>query len=66
MGKARVGLYEVKAEGLTRTHRWCPKCGPGIFLAEHSDRRSCGRCGYSESKGASKPRPGRTPTPAPS
>ena len=51
MGKARVGLYAVKGETLTRTHKSCPKCGPGIFLAEHGDRRSCGRCGYSESKG---------------
>lgn len=50
MGKARTGLYAVKADALTRTHKACPKCGPGIFLAEHANRRSCGRCGYSESK----------------
>ena len=50
MAKARVGLYEVKGDALSRTHKSCPKCGAGIFLAEHSDRRSCGRCGYSESK----------------
>jgi len=24
----------------------CPKCGPGIFLAEHKDRKTCGKCGY--------------------
>jgi ubiquitin-small subunit ribosomal protein S27Ae len=30
--------------------RACPKCGPGISLAEHKDRRSCGKCGYSEKK----------------
>lgn len=28
----------------------CPKCGPGFRLAEHKDRRSCGRCGYFERK----------------
>jgi len=50
MAKARVGLYTVKGEELSRTHKSCPKCGPGVFLAEHGDRRSCGRCGYSESK----------------
>jgi small subunit ribosomal protein S27Ae len=50
MAKARVGLYNVKGETLERTHRACPKCGPGTFLAEHKNRRSCGRCGYSESK----------------
>jgi ubiquitin-small subunit ribosomal protein S27Ae len=52
VAKARVGLYEVKGETLGRTHKACPKCGPGTFLAEHADRRSCGRCGYSESKAA--------------
>jgi ubiquitin-small subunit ribosomal protein S27Ae len=57
VAKARVGLYDVKGDALTRTHRACPKCGPGIFLAEHADRRSCGRCGYSESKSAPTPAP---------
>ncbi len=52
MSKARVGLYEVQGEVLTRTHKSCPKCGAGVFLAEHDNRRSCGRCGYSESKTA--------------
>lgn len=28
----------------------CPKCGVGVRLAEHKDRRSCGRCGYFEKK----------------
>jgi ubiquitin-small subunit ribosomal protein S27Ae len=50
LAKARVGLYEVKGDALGRTHKPCPKCGAGTFLAEHKDRRSCGRCGYSESK----------------
>ena len=68
MAKARIGLYEAKGEALGRTHKSCPKCGPGIFLAEHANRRSCGRCGYSESKAppppkAEKPK-GRGPKPA--
>lgn len=24
----------------------CPKCGPGVFLAEHKDRQTCGTCRY--------------------
>lgn len=28
----------------------CPKCGPGFRLAEHDNRRSCGKCGYFEKK----------------
>jgi small subunit ribosomal protein S27Ae len=50
MAKARIGLYTTKGDQLTRTHKSCPKCGPGTFLAEHGNRRSCGHCGYSESK----------------
>jgi ubiquitin-small subunit ribosomal protein S27Ae len=53
MAKARVGFYTVQGETLSRTHRSCPKCGPGTFLAEHGNRRSCGRCGYSEPREAS-------------
>jgi ubiquitin-small subunit ribosomal protein S27Ae len=60
MAKARVGLYAVKGDQLSRSHKFCPKCGPGTFLAEHADRRSCGRCGYTEAKTA-EPKP----TPAP-
>jgi len=26
----------------------CPKCGPGVFMAQHKDRMTCGKCGYSE------------------
>ena len=37
-------------EGDKRKNKTCPKCGPGIFLAEHKDRRSCGKCGYMEKK----------------
>jgi ubiquitin-small subunit ribosomal protein S27Ae len=56
MAKARVGLYDTKGDTLTRTHKSCPKCGPGIFLAEHANRRSCGKCGYSESKAPPVPK----------
>lgn len=40
--------YEVKGDTLTRKRKWCPKCGEGVFLAEHRDRLACGRCGYTE------------------
>jgi ubiquitin-small subunit ribosomal protein S27Ae len=56
MAKARVGLYNTKGDTLVRTHKPCPKCGPGTFLAEHDNRRSCGKCGYSEAKAASAPK----------
>ncbi len=42
-------LYDTKG-GLKRKNKSCPKCGPGYFLAEHSNRISCGKCGYAEMK----------------
>ncbi|MEW6529029.1 MAG: 30S ribosomal protein S27ae [Candidatus Micrarchaeota archaeon] len=30
--------------------KFCPKCGAGVKLAEHRNRRSCGKCGYFERK----------------
>ena len=59
MAKARMGLYTVTGDSLTRTHKMCPKCGAGYFLAEHANRRSCGHCGYSESKSAPKGKPAK-------
>jgi small subunit ribosomal protein S27Ae len=29
-------------------NRFCPKCGPGIMMANHKDRRYCGKCHYME------------------
>ncbi|MCJ2520455.1 MAG: 30S ribosomal protein S27ae [Candidatus Thermoplasmatota archaeon] len=43
-------LYGVVDGALNRKRSSCPKCGAGVFLAEHSDRLSCGRCGYTEFK----------------
>ena len=30
--------------------RTCPKCGAGVFMAEHKDRHHCGKCSYTEFK----------------
>lgn len=43
-------VYDVSGDKLTRKNKTCPKCGAGVFLAEHNDRRSCGKCNYSERK----------------
>ena len=41
-------LYKVEGGRILRLRTHCPKCGPGTFLAQHADRTSCGRCGYTE------------------
>lgn len=38
--------YRVKDGSVTKLRRECPRCGRGVFLAEHSDRLSCGKCGW--------------------
>jgi len=40
--------YEIKGDKIERKNKFCPKCGPGVFLAHHKDRVACGKCGYSE------------------
>lgn len=25
---------------------FCMRCGEGVFMAKHKDRKSCGKCGY--------------------
>ena len=46
------GFYDLVEEKGTvkarRKRKMCPRCGAGVFLAEHEDRYSCGKCGYTE------------------
>jgi len=41
-------LYSLEGGTLKRKTKFCPKCGPGVFLAIHKNRVSCGKCGYTE------------------
>lgn len=45
-GSKRWEKYEIKGDKIERKNKFCPKCGPGYFLAEHKDRMTCGNCGY--------------------
>ncbi len=40
--------YKIEDGKLVRTHKECPQCGPGTFLAQHDNRQACGRCGHTE------------------
>ena len=44
--------YDIKNGMLERKRKKCPKCGEGRFLAQHKDRESCGKCGYTVFKNA--------------
>ena len=41
--------YTTEGDKLSKKKN-CPKCGAGIFLAEHKDRFYCGKCHYLEIK----------------
>jgi ubiquitin-small subunit ribosomal protein S27Ae len=49
-GQMASSLYDVSSGSIKRKNKQCPKCGPGIFLAEHKDRNTCGKCGYMEKR----------------
>jgi len=42
--------FKVEGDKLVKLKKECPKCGPGVYMAEHKDRWSCGKCGYTEWK----------------
>jgi ubiquitin-small subunit ribosomal protein S27Ae len=43
-------FYSVDNASVKRSKRECPRCGKGIFMADHKDRFTCGKCGYTEFK----------------
>lgn len=47
---SRGSYYKKEGDKVVLEKRFCPRCGPGVILAEHKDRVACGRCGYTEFK----------------
>ncbi len=43
-------FYEVSGGKAKKIKQSCPRCGPGVFLADHKNRLACGKCGYTEFK----------------
>ena len=39
--------YKIEGEKASPA-RFCPRCGPGIFLAQSNNRVYCGKCHYTE------------------
>lgn len=38
--------YIIKDGKLDRRLPFCNRCGRGYFMADHGDRYTCGRCGF--------------------
>ncbi len=45
----KYAKYKVEGKTIKRAIT-CPKCGPGVFLAEHKNRQTCGTCHYTVMK----------------
>jgi small subunit ribosomal protein S27Ae len=40
-------MYTISGDSIKRK-KTCPRCGPGIFVMEASNRIYCGKCHYTE------------------
>ena len=43
----KYAKYKIEDGKITR-QKYCPRCGPGIFLMIAKDRSYCGKCHYTE------------------
>ena len=39
--------YKIEGDKIVR-ERYCPRCGPGVFLMIAKDRAYCGKCHFTE------------------
>ncbi len=53
----KAKFYDTSGDKIQRKTKFCPKCGPGVFMANHKDRYNCGTCAYTEIKGGAKEAP---------
>ncbi len=37
--------YKIVGDKLEKGD-FCPRCGEGVFMVDHGNRKSCGQCGY--------------------
>ena len=40
--------YKVEGEKVTKLKKICSRCGKGVYMSEHKDRHTCGKCGLTE------------------
>lgn len=41
-------FFKIQNNTVERIKRDCPRCGKGVFMANHKDRYTCGKCGFTE------------------
>lgn len=50
--KGAHALYKLEGNKAVRLRPTCERCGAGYFMADHHDRYTCGRCGFTRYKHA--------------
>jgi len=43
--------YKIEGGKIVRNAKFCPRCGPGVFLMNSKGRQYCGKCHYTEFEG---------------
>lgn len=46
--KGIAAYYTISGDKVTRNHKICSRCGKGVYMSDHKDRRTCGKCGLTE------------------
>lgn len=44
----KYSKYKIEGGKVTRLSKFCPRCGPGVFLMNSKGRSYCGKCHYTE------------------
>ena len=48
--KKAFSLYTIENDKIIRLRPTCERCGVGYFMADHGNRYTCGRCGFTRYK----------------
>ena len=40
--------YKIDGEKASKIRKICSRCGKGVFMSEHKNRHTCGKCGLTE------------------
>jgi len=50
----KYSKYKIEGDKVKPAQRFCPRCGPGVFLMNSQGRFYCGKCHYSEFESKNK------------
>ena len=40
--------FKVDGDKVSRIKKSCSRCGKGVYMSEHKNRRTCGKCANTE------------------